>query len=195
MSTTLYAVCNAPTPIRSKATYDRLVDELKALHIPKSFTVSAHEGTPVRGTKDWDYRIFEPDEWNDQYEVEFDGDFMIYPAVVEDVVYFSICYNYYFIYKNYQLDFFGKTRQELFEILKILGGTEVIFLADNGANKLHHYLDFHVLEGRPYQEIKDLMRKEMGAPVTDYKLLDHDKLEYATIDEYFLDDFQDLWAK
>ena len=73
-----------------------------------------------------------------------------------------------------------------------MGGTEIIYVADNSCNKLGFYLECMAMENIPYEDIKARMISELGNPVTKYSDLDYSKLTYANITEFFLDDFKDL---
>ena len=39
--------------------------------------------------------------------------------------------------------------------MSVLGGTELIYLADNGCNHLAKYLELFAIENTPYQVLKD----------------------------------------
>lgn len=51
--------------------------------------------------------------------------------------------------------------------MKIIGGTEVIYLADNACDKLSTYLECMAWENVPYEDIKEKMLQEFGQPLTD----------------------------
>jgi hypothetical protein len=89
------------------------------------------------------------------------------------------------------LDWFADFRKELFAIIKAIGGTEIIFLPDQSSDKLCHYFELFY-ENITYEEIKTKMMIEFKNPIKDYKMLDYEKLNYKTVNEFFLDDFEDL---
>lgn len=101
-------------------------------------------------------------------------------------------YKYRLLYEIYEFDWFASFRNDLYNIVKIIGGTEVIYLADNACDKLSRYLECMAWENFPYEEIKQKMIQEFGHPVTDYSKLNYDTLTYRKIEEFFLDDFSDL---
>ena len=68
----------------------------------------------------------------------------------------------------------------------------MIYLGDNGLDKLSYYFECMTLEGNTYEDIKAAMNEEMGKPVLDFSMLDYENLDYQNINEYFLDDFKDL---
>ena len=86
-------------------------------------------------------------------------------------------------------------RLSVFNVVKAIGGTEVIYLADNACDKLSSYLELRAFENVPYEDIKRDMIAVFGPAKRDYSLLNEDLLNYESINEFFIDDFEDLRAE
>lgn len=140
----------------------------------------------------WDFQIEkENKEEETLYNVSFEGHSSIFPTLYATVGIISTLYRYGYLYKNKQLEWFEKFRNELFLIVKSIGGTEVIYVADNLYDKLTGYF-YMALDNEPYEIIKEKMIKEMGEPVRDYSKLNYESFDSQNINEFFLDDFSDL---
>ncbi|MDX2190323.1 MAG: hypothetical protein SFY32_10695, partial [Bacteroidota bacterium] len=144
-------------------------------------------------TGDWSYRIHY--DKSDPFNVDYEGPFHIQPQLFSDIGILSTIYKYRLLYEIYEFDWFDSFRLDIFNIIKIIGGTEVIYLADNSCDKLGFYFECMALENVPYEEIKKQMIIELGQPVTNYSKLNFDSLNYRNITEFFLDDFADLKLK
>ena len=190
MATSLYLITNSKlTGNETQSDWERIVNELRQLNMDT--TSYLERGRWVKETGDWNYEIEEEDK-NYPFNVEFDGPFYIQPRLFSNIGIIYTIHKYsllYTIYDSYELDSF---RNDLYNIVKIIGGTEVIYLADNACDKLSGYLlmaeDYNI----PYEDIKQKMIEEFGQPKTDYAKLDYNKLDYKKIDEFFCDDFSDL---
>ncbi len=197
MSTSLYAITNSKlTGKETVKDYELIVEKLKALKLGKTShieytNIAKGKNKTIKEKGDWNYQIEEKNEYF-PYSVSFQGPFDITPHLYNHICILHTIYRYSFIYETKTIKWFPKFRNELFQIVTIVGGTEVIWLADNSCDKVGGYLEGMAEEGEPYEKIKKKMIKEMGKPVTDYSLLNYDKLDYRNINEFFLDDFNDL---
>ena len=81
-------------------------------------------------------------------------------------------------------------RKNIFDIITVFGGTEIIYLADNSCDKLSGYLECMVWEGVAYNEIKKKMVQDKIPFVSDYNKLKLENLSYSNITEYVFDDFK-----
>jgi hypothetical protein len=188
MGTDLYAITNSKlTGKETKADWDRILDALKALKLETTSIVGVDEIIKEEG--DWEYEI---DPYDEFFNVYYHGPFVNLPNLYSDIGVISSIYSYSSLYKLHELDWLDEWRKRLYDIVNIMGGSEIIYLADNGRNKLCKYLELMAWENVPYEEIKQKMIAEFGPPVTDYKSLDYTKLDYSNITEFFLDDFKDL---
>jgi len=141
----------------------------------------------IKETGDWDYEVEEDPEY--PFNVDFSGPFHIQPCLYKNIGVIYTIYKYRLLYEMPEVYFLNSFRKDLFNILKIIEGTEVIYLADNACNKLSTYLELMAWENVPYEDIKEKMIKEFGKPITDYAHLNFNKLSYSKINEFFLDDF------
>ena len=141
----------------------------------------------------WGFEIEEEEDF--PFNVNFDGPFPILPTLYSNIGLISTIYRYDLLYKIHSLDWFESFRNDLYNIVKIIGGTEVIYLADNACDKLSIFSEGMAVENVPYEDIKAKMLQEFGQPVKDYSELNYDTLTYQKIDEFFLDDFSDLKMK
>ena len=186
MSTSLYILTNAPHNPKKVSEYNRVLDGLKKMNIEKVGCWSSDGKKSIEGHEDWSYRIFKPSQYEKCHRVEYDGHFMNSPTAVGYNWHLITGYNYSLIYENYEIDWFEDFRNEIFEIVKLLGGSEIIYVADHAHHALCDYLEM-AEAGASYDKIRKKVQHELGNPITDYT-----KLDYQNITEYFLDDFSDL---
>ncbi|MFN2262288.1 MAG: hypothetical protein ABR595_09520 [Psychroflexus sp.] len=193
MSTSLYLITNSKlSGNETEKDWKRIVHELTKLNLSTTSYANA-ENHIVKEYGDWSYRI---DNFEDEpLSIEFEGPFAILPSLYSNVGLIFTIYRYRLLYEFYGYDTHNKFRKDLFDIVSIIGGTEVIYLADNACDKLSNYLEFMAEENIPYEIIKQKMIEELGNPVTDYSKLDYEKLSYWNINEFFLDDFKDFKNK
>lgn len=190
MGTTLYAITNASLQGKNNPKdWDRILEQLKNARLNTTSDVDAH-GDLIKEHGDWAYELEEDLEM--PFSVDFYGPFQFSPVLYSNIGIIHSIYKYRLLYEIYDSDFFDEFRQELFKVVTAIGGTEVIFLADNSCDKLSHYLEGMAWENEPYTKIKQQLFKELGNPVTHYADLDYNKLAYNNITEFFLDDFKDL---
>lgn len=192
MGTSLYLITNSKlTGKETNEDWVRIVNKLQQLQMKTtSYFNSKHELIKEEG--DWNYYIYEEDAI---FNVSFDSPFHIIPNLYSKIGVISTIYKYRLLYDNYNLDWFASFRNDLYNIVKIMGGSEVIYLADNDCDKLSNYLINMAWENVSYEKIKSKMLQEFGSPRTQYSELNFDTLTYEKIDEFFLDDFFDLKMK
>jgi hypothetical protein len=190
MSTSLFAITNSKlTGKETETDFDRILAELKSLNL--KHPVSFVKGKWVEDDE-WEYGR---DDYDDFYSIHFNGpccyfmDLYLNAGKIDSIYHYSDLYNFYDGKVSYYIDNF---RKELFNIVKIMGGSEIIYLADNCCDKLHDYLSMLEDYNISYEEIKEKMIQELGNPIVDYKQLDIHHLNYGHITEFVLDDFSDL---
>lgn len=194
MGTSLHLITNSRlTGKETQKDWDKIVNELNQLKMDTTSYVNANNEI-IKEYGHWDYEI-EVEEEDLPFNVDFCGPFHIQPRLYSKIGVIYTIYKYRLLYEIYDFDWFASFRNDLYNIVKIIGGTEVIYLADNACNKLSTYLECMAWENVPYEEIKQKMLQEFGQPVTDYSKLNYDTLTYQKIEEFFLDDFSDLKQK
>lgn len=149
------------------------------------------KGEVVKEHGSWEYNI-EGEEKDLLFNIDFSGPFHLQPQLYSNIGVIYTIYKYRLLYENYLLDWFDSFRNDVYDIVKVIGGTEVIYLADNACDKLSTYLEGMAWQNIPYEEVKQKMLQEFGQSVTNYSKLNYDTLMYSKIDEFFLDDFSDL---
>lgn len=193
MATSLYLITNAKLSGKeTEKDWENIVHELDKLGMDTTSFITA-KNEIVKEYGSWEYEIEQIDDF--PFNVDFYGPFHIMPCLYANIGVIYTIYKYRLLYEIHGFDWFASFRKDLYNIVKIIGGTEVIYLADNGCDKLSYYLECMAWENMPYEEIKQKMLQEFGPAVTDYSKLDYDKLSYRKIDEFFLDDFSDLKLK
>jgi len=78
---------------------------------------------------------------------------------------------------------FEKLRVSSFKLLKLMGGSEVLYLADKG--RMNSYLDM-VMEGNTYASVYAALEKKFGPPITDLSQILYTKINELA-DKDFLD--------
>ena len=194
MATSLYLITNSKlTGKETQKDWERIVGKLDQLKMDTTSYVNA-QNEIVKEYGSWSYDI-EHEEEDLTFNVDLVGPFHIQPRLYSNIGVIYTIYKYTLLYEIYGCDWFGSFRKNLYNIVKIIGGTEVIYLADNACDKLSTYLECMAWENVPYEDIKEKMLQEFGQPLTDYSKLNYNTLTYAKIDEFFLDDFNDLKMK
>lgn len=194
MATSLSLITNSKlTGKETRKDWDRIVIELNQLQMDTTSYVNANNEI-IKEYGSWCYEIEAEDE-DFPFNVAFSGPFHIQPNLYSNIGVIYTIYKYRLLYEIYDFDWFASFRHDLYNIVKIIGGTEVIYLADNACDKLSYYLECMAWENVPYEDIKEKMLQEFGKPITDYSKLNYDRLTYRKIDEFFLDDFSDLKMK
>lgn len=193
MSTSLYILTNSKLKgDETSADFDNILSKLKELKLGKTSYVGS-KGNLIQEIGDWSYEIEEDNEELEIiYNVSFNGPFSCTPNLYSNIGIIWTIYKYRLIYEIQEIYWFDEFRNEIFEIVKIMGGSEIIYVADNACDKLSGYLEGMAFNNISYDEIKELMIKEFGQPIKQYNQLDYHKLNYNNINEFFLDDFSDL---
>lgn len=190
MATSLYLITNSKLTGKEKQDdWNRIVRELNQLKMNTTSYVNG-KNEIIKEYGSWTYNIEEDEDI--PFNVAFGGPFHIQPKLYSNIGVIYTIYKYRFLYEIYGFDSFTSFRRDLYNIVNIIGGTEVIYLADNSCDKLSLYLECMAWENVPYEVIKAKMLQEFGQPVTDYAKLNYDTLTYSEIKEFFLDDFSDL---
>lgn len=110
--------------------------------------------------------------------VEFDGPFLMYFIRYSNITVVDTLFRYHHLYSFSDWDGLKGFRKDIFNLLGIIDATEIIYLADNGADKLDSYLSNLAHENVPYHIIKAKMISELGNPIKDYGKLNIDTLDY-----------------
>ncbi len=183
MGTSLIAICNSTVLEEiNSASAELIFSKLKALNLERAIN---SDGTLDQGN--WEYNIY---DFNDRLRIEFESGTRFAPVVYKNISEISTILRMYVIYDNFKLDWFQNFRKELFSIVQILGGTEIIYMADNG-HPLDEIYDSVGENGVTYEDIKSMLFKQFGPPITDYLKLSLEGTDkYPS--EYFLDDFIDF---
>jgi len=189
MATDLYILTNAKFAVsESLEFFDIITSKLKAL--PLNRAQYMHKGKCLEVEGDWNYKVYQEEEDN-YYSIWFDGPYAYFPKMFPNICYISTTFRYSTLYQIFEYNRVDSFRKDVFSIVKAVGGSEVIFVADNACDKLNGYLSM-AWDNCPYEVIKAEMLKEFGQPVTDYSKLDYIKLNYQNITEFVFDDFKDL---
>jgi hypothetical protein len=192
MATDLFMITNTKlSGNENTETWENILSELKKLKLSNTRFINDKHQLEYH-TGDWEYEI------NDTItppNVDFWGPFVFSPTLYKNISVIFTIYKYRNLYEFYEFEWLDNFRSELFQILKVIGGTEVIYLADNGCDKLSTYLELMAWEDVSYEVIKEKMIEQFGLPKTDYSKLSFPMLDYSNITEFVLDDFQDLKDK
>lgn len=207
MATYLYIISNINTPkeevLANKEIY---LKKLKALQLePTSYLrIIDNKETWLKSEGDWKYEL--PGLYDDATDsmlpdnetkeiIYYSSPFVFSVTVYENCLELSTIYKYRYLYENDKelfVENFNEFRKNVYDIISIFGGTEIIYLADNGCNKLGKYLELQVWEGHSFNQVKTKMLND-GTPIErDYNKLKLENLNYCNIKEYVFDDFKDL---
>ncbi|WP_282030572.1 hypothetical protein [Winogradskyella eximia] len=193
MSTNLYAISNITTPQNLSFQYlNEKTEALNAFNFSNTFLTYRDDNGKLITKTDARPWYYETTNENGFLEIYFNGGSPYDITLMPNLGYISFLLKYKELYGLHKSSHLTKFRKELYQIVNLFGGSEVIFLADNGCDKLSHYLELMAWENIPYQEIKELMIKDLGKPITDYALLNESKISYEHITEFVLDDFLDI---
>jgi len=191
MSTSLYAITNAKlTGQETKAHWNKILEQLRNSNIRHCVSLDKKTNEYIPDEGDWEYRIDAATTYS-PFEVYFSGPQILSLTFLSNIGIISTIYRYATLYRFFEFGWVDKIRLQLYEAVQIMGGTEIIYLADNGCDKLSNYFELMALQDVSYEEIKAKMIADLGQPITDYfhlDLLD----SYEHISEFFLDDFRDL---
>ncbi|WP_418510963.1 hypothetical protein [Corallibacter sp.] len=195
MATDLFIISNIKVSKEDVlAEKDEYINKLKALNLDSVLPRSEH-------IEDWECEF--PEIYDEQTNsvipnketkeiIHFSSPFSYSITVYPNCLEISTIYKYRFIYTLSESEFFNKFRQDIYNIISIFGGSEVIYLADNGCDILSAHLELKVWEGVSYNVVKKDIEKS-GIPLTsDYDSLKLDTLSYRNITEIVYDDFADF---
>jgi hypothetical protein len=164
MATDLYIISNIRTSkeevVLNKEIYLEKLKELKFEHI----SIRQPDNSSKKLEGDWSYE-FDEDIYDEETLKElgckeliyFNSPFEYNLSIYEGCLEISTIYKYIDLYDWITRDgdyYKGDFRKEVFKIISIFGGTEVIYLADNACDKLSTYLECRVWEGVSYNEVK-----------------------------------------
>ncbi|HRA72019.1 MAG TPA: hypothetical protein PLB11_04250 [Flavobacterium sp.] len=206
MATDLYLISNIKTTKEEViANKDIYLQKLKGLKLEPTSTF--REGKYTQREGDWEYEFpYNYDEVLDKIIPDEDATELVYYSspfvfsirVYENCLELTTIYKYRFLYEDeYRDTDFAKEnllefRRNIFDIVSIFGGTEIIYLADNASDKLSDYLELWAWEGRSYDEIKQDMIARKLPFRSDYENLKLNDLRYRNTTEIIFDDFKDL---
>ena len=207
MATDLYLISNISNNkedvLAKKEFYLKKLKKLKLVHIS-----DFRDGKYREREGEWEYEL--PNQYDEPEDLEqfpemvekellsFNSPFVFNIRVYENCLELTTIYKYRYLYEDeyrgsgmYEeslLEF----RKNIFDIITVFGGTEIIYLADNACDKLSTYLELMVWEGVSYSEIKQKMLLDDIPFVNDYNTLKLENLRYSKITEYVFDDFKDI---
>lgn len=202
MATDLYIISNIKTSKEEVArNKDVYLKKLKALDLGH-ISICQPDNSSIKLEGDWTYE-FDEDIYNEETLKElgckeliyFNSPFEFDVSLYEGCLEISTIYKYIDLYDWITLDgeyYKGEFRNKVFEIISIFGGTEVIYLADNGCDKLSSYLELRVWEGLSYNDVKNEMKQDNVPFSNDFNNLSTKKISYSNIKEYLYDDFKDI---
>ncbi|WP_304144572.1 hypothetical protein [Mesoflavibacter zeaxanthinifaciens] len=193
MSTSLYAISNIRTPENPSFQYlKEKTEALNAFNFGNTFKTYSNENGKLITKTDAGSWYHESTNENGFLEISFNGGSSYDITLMPNLGYISFLLKYKELYGLYKDSYLTKFRKELYQIVNLFGGSEVIFLADNGCDKLSYYLELMAWKNIPYQEIKQQMINDLGKPITNYTLLNESKISYKHITEFVMDDFLDI---
>jgi len=207
MATDLYLISNITTSKEEVLTKKEFyVEELKKLKLEHTSVFRAGRYEKCEG--DWEYEL--PNQYDEPEDLEqfpetiekelisFNSPFVFNIRVYENCLELTTIYRYRYLYEDEYRgsDMYEENllefRKNILDIITIFGGTEIIYLADNGCDKLSDYLELMAWEGVAYNEIKQKMMLDNIPFVSDYNKLILNNLKYSNITEYVCDDFKDI---
>lgn len=140
MGTSLYLITNAKLSGKENTKdWDSILGELKAIDMNRSQYFN-DDGKLVYDEGDWEYYIEEENE-DFPFSVHFEGPYPISPSLYSNLGIIHTIYRYSWLYKMYAIEELDSFRLSVFNVVKAIGGTEVIYLADNACDKLSSYLE------------------------------------------------------
>lgn len=187
MGSRLLAICNnKPIENLNQELAESFLQKLNAFNFNRAIN---YDGTV--DMRDWIYEFNLDENEENTLSIDFWGGYPYFPAIYKRIFEIGTIYHFDILYLNYQLDWFHNFRQELFGIAKLLGSTEAIYLADEG-EVLGSIFQGLVIEGVPYEEVKNVLISQLGDPVKDFSKLNYETLGEKPINDFFLDEFVDL---
>lgn len=193
MATDLYAITNSkPLSSFTAEELSEILKKLKALNWErfKYPRIKDDKEIWLEAQGQWEAELDEEAKYPDIY---YSSPYPISFYLKENIGIVTFIYKYRFLYDiNNNDEAILAFRKDLLDFVSIFGGTEVCFLADNACDKLSNFLELQAFENTSYETIKTGLLKEFGKPVTDYRSLDYNILNYKSITEFVFDDFKDL---
>lgn len=178
--------------------WNKIVSQLNDLDLD---TYSVHDAKEVRklAKEEWKYKIDDEyiEEYPESFNVYFYGPYTLCPELYTHITRISSFYKFGDLLDMFNKDSFHSFRKTLYQIITILGGTEVIYLAEERYGRISSILQEDVWEYVPYEAIKSKMYLEIGEPLKDFRLLTlREVRKQNPKDEFFiLDDFKDIRRK
>ena len=184
MSVSLQALIENNIGFEANHTFAKqILQKIKELNFPAAIN---HDGS--KDDAEYQYFIDETKEGNFSIDIETPTPYAY--EIRKNSVVISSIYRYSFIYESNTIDWFQRFRKDLFEIVTLFKAKELIFVSGNVKN-LSFYID-DVYNNKSYTFIKEVLTKKFRSPITDYKSLNYDSLDYDNINEWFLETFHDL---
>ncbi|HPI41733.1 MAG TPA: hypothetical protein PLJ21_13065 [Pseudobdellovibrionaceae bacterium] len=156
-----------------------------------------HDGvTECEG--DWSYEIHYCEEdpgvpYAPWMELHITGPFCIFPTIRNNNIELSYFYRYWYIAELTMAEWYEQFRREQFEVCRILGITEVCYLADQS------HITGGICQGSvwmnwPYERIKERLF-EIGPPTPREQAVSYTSYESnGEKEQWFMDDFADIKA-
>ncbi|WP_248722735.1 hypothetical protein [Seonamhaeicola sp. ML3] len=206
MGTALHAISNTLIPkVEIITKKDIYLEQLQSLNLEHTLIPTYYSNGVikkyVRSDGDWEYQlpkkynhitnIFEVDHDNKEI-INFDSPFVFQIGVYENCLDISTIYRYSYLYNRSNPKSLIEFRKNIYDIISVFGGTEIIYLADNACDKLSEYLECKVWDGVSYSDIKNDMISKGLTFISNYEGLKLNNLNYRNIKEIVFDDFEDL---
>jgi hypothetical protein len=177
--------------LRDRKIFDKWLHELKALNLEKA---KDHDGVEEIG--EWKYYItgYGGDDPLDNepsfpYEVIYEGPYMQKIILMDDISSIPTHYRLNILFN--QPDWFFEYLKEVYSMIKIFGGNELIWLSSLGSASYSSIYQCEVWENTPYEKVKQLLTEQYGTPKTTYQeMADYGKkfdFEYNTINVFLVD--------
>ncbi len=171
-----------------------ILEQLRAYPFKRSLNpdgVTEEEG-------DWTYEIHYCEEkpgtpYAPWVELYITGPYCIFPTIRNNNIELGYFYKYWFISDLSMPEWYERFRAEQFEVCRILGITEVCYLADQSLSLAYIYDD--ACKNWPYQKIKESLLA-IGPPTPREKAISFD--DYKKEDaagQWFMDDYADIKEK
>ncbi len=177
--------------LRDRNVFDKWLEDLKALNLEK-----AHDHDGIEEIGEWESYITgyggddsSENEPNLPYEVTFEGPFMQKITLMDDISTISTFFRLHILFN--QPEWFFDFIKNVYSIIKIFGGNELIWLSSLGNASYSSIYQCEVWENTPYEKVKELLIEQYGTPKTTYKEMAEygEKLdfEYKDIDVFLVD--------
>lgn len=121
----------------------------------------------------------------------FTGPTVYYLKLHEEALEIQMLYQYSFLYHTLSNPYLEDFRKNLYQLIQIFGGDQIIFLADSGCDKLSDALQLGIWKGMSFEKVKEMFESEYRSLIRYYPKLDLSEPDYSDIREIILDDFGD----